>query len=87
MTQDKDQLARARKVKNRYEDVLMARPDVVGVGVGMRQRGGDTTDEVCIVVMVKQKHPLSALDAERVLPANLDGVPVDVQAVGEIRAM
>jgi hypothetical protein len=84
---DRDQLERAREVKNRYEGELMARPDVVGVGVGMRQRGGETTDEVCIVVMVKEKHPLSALDAERVLPAVLDGVPVDVQAVGEIRAL
>ncbi|MBN1121232.1 MAG: hypothetical protein JXJ17_09140 [Anaerolineae bacterium] len=84
---DKGQLARALEVKNQYEGKLMAHPDVVGVGVGLRQRGGEYTDEVCIVVMVKQKHPLSALDAERVLPTSLDGVPVDVQAVGEIREL
>jgi hypothetical protein len=84
---DKDRMAWAMEVKNRYEADLMARPDVIGVGVGMRQRGGKYTDEVCIVVMVRAKQPLAALDAERVLPTSLDGVPVDVQAVGEIRAL
>lgn len=78
---------RARAVKARYESDLLARPGVVGVGVGLRQRGGAYTDEVCIVVMVHSKRPSSELPPEELLPATLEGVPVDVQEAGEIRTL
>jgi hypothetical protein len=77
----------ARAVKARYESDLLARPGVVGVGVGLRQRGGAYTDEVCIVVMVHRKYPPSDLRPEELLPAALEGVPVDVQEAGDIRAL
>jgi hypothetical protein len=49
-------------------------------------RIGALTDEVRIAAVVREKHPLSALDAERVCrPAS--AVPLDEQAVGEMRAL
>ena len=46
---------KAQAVKRDHEVELMGRANVVGVGVGLRQRGGVLTDEVALVVMVRQK--------------------------------
>ena len=77
---------RAQAVKRAHEAALMARPNVVGVGVGLVRRGGTLTGDVGIVVMVSRKLPPGELAADDLIPAELEGVPVDVQEVGEIRA-
>lgn len=77
---------RAQAVKRAYEHELMSKANVVGVGVGLRQRGGQRTKGVALVVMVKQKVPGSQLAPDDVIPSQIEGVPVDVQDVGEIRA-
>jgi hypothetical protein len=64
----------------------MRRANVVGVGVGLRTRGGRREREVAIVVMVRQKVPRTMLTEADVLPGQIDGVPVDVVEVGEISA-
>ncbi len=79
-------IEQVRVVKAMYEQSLLAKLNVVGVGVGLRQRGGQFSDEVCIVVSVRQKTPDEQLPPEDRIPAQLDGVPVDVQVTGEIRA-
>ena len=85
MAQERD-LERLRWVKDRHEADLMDKPNVVGVGIGLRQRSGELTDEPAIVVSVTEKLPSSTLNAEDRIPAELEGVPVDVQAVGKLRA-
>lgn len=82
-----DSLARLRAVKAIYEPDLLRKANVVGVGIGLRQRAGKQTAEPVIVVSVTHKVPLSQLDASDVIPRELEGVPVDVQAVGEVRAL
>jgi hypothetical protein len=77
---------KAQAVKQAYEHALLARPNVVGVGVGLRRRGGKRTDEVGLVVMVERKVPKSLLRAEDLIPAEIDGVPVDVREVGQVEA-
>jgi hypothetical protein len=79
-------LEKAQAVKKAYEGELMSKENVVGVGTGLRQRGGKPTEDVAIVVMVKKKVPPSQLGPEDIIPAQIEGVPVDVQEVGEIRA-
>jgi hypothetical protein len=59
---------------------------VVGVGVGLRHTGGQRTDQVAVVVMVDRKVPLAQLRPQDRLPSEIDGVPVDVKEVGELRA-
>lgn len=76
----------AMSVKRAHQDELMRKANVVGVGVGLRQQGGALTDAVVLVVMVKRKVPREQLAAADVIPAEIDGVPVDVQEVGEIEA-
>lgn len=86
MIQD-EELERLRAVKSVYEADLMRKANVVGVGIGLRQREGKPTGAPAIVVSVAQKVPLSQLDSGDVIPRELDGVPVDVQAVGKLRAL
>lgn len=78
---------KVRAVKQVYEQVLLAKQHVVGVGVGLRQQGGEVTDTVALVVMVDHKVPEAALDPEDRIPAEIEGVPVDVQEVGQVRAL
>jgi hypothetical protein len=42
---------------------------------------------VALVVMVDRKLSTAQLDLEGLIPVEIDGVPVDVQEVGEIKAM
>lgn len=77
---------RALAVKRLYTDQLMSKANVVGVGVGFTKRGGVPTDQVGLVVMVERKLPSAQLDASDLIPSEIEGVPVDVQEIGEIRA-
>lgn len=77
---------RTQAVKRAHEKELMARANVVGVGVGLIRRGGVPTGQVGLVVMVSRKRPPAELAEKDLIPSQLEGVPVDVQEVGELRA-
>jgi hypothetical protein len=79
-------IERVRAVKAAHEQSLLAKANVVGVGVGFRRRGQELTDEICIVVSVREKVPSEQLSPTDRIPDCIDGVPVDVQATGEFRA-
>jgi len=79
------QLERARSVKQAHESELLTKANVVGVGVGFSQAGGKPTRDVAIVVMVKVKVPAANLLPQDALPDEIEGIPVDVQPVGEFR--
>ncbi|MEA3340194.1 MAG: hypothetical protein U9R15_09525 [Chloroflexota bacterium] len=85
MTQNED-LEQLRIIKAAHEADLMRKANVVGVGIGLRQRDGELTGEPTIVVSVIHKMPLSQLAPDDVIPRELEGMPVDVQAVGKLRA-
>lgn len=80
------EIERARTVKAAHEKQLLAKANVVGVGVGLRRRRGEPTDEVCIVVSVRKKVRREQLSPVDRIPAELDGVPVDVEETGPLRA-
>ena len=73
-------------VKAKYEEQLLRKRNVVGVGIGLRQRDGQWTDEMVLTVLVRRKWPWPALLARDRIPDQLDGVPVDVRAVGKLEA-
>lgn len=77
---------RAQAVKERYEKELMMKANVLGVGIGLHKRAGEPTGGVSLVVMVTHKVPLDQLAPEDVIPSEIDGVSVDVQAVGDVKA-
>jgi hypothetical protein len=80
-------MQRALEVKHRHEQELLRKANVLAVGIGYCSRGGVPTKEVCIVVSVKNKVPLSELKPQDVIPAQIEEVPVDVVETGEIRAL
>lgn len=86
MASQKTALEKARQIKLEYEKILLAKANVVGVGVGYCFNTGQRTESIGLVVMVSRKMPLKQLRPEDVVPAEIEGVPVDVQEVGEINA-
>lgn len=81
------EMDRIRTVKAKYERRLLRKRYVVGVGIGLRERGGELTEEATLTVLVSHKLPQSELRPRDRIPAELDGVPVDVQVVGHVRAL
>jgi len=86
MSEATPELARAQAVREAHAGRLMQMANVVGVGVGLRQRGGERIQEVALVVLVRRKVPRAMLAEADVLPGVIDGVPLDVVEVGDIRA-
>lgn len=84
---EENYLERLRAVRDAHEAELMSKANVVGVGIGLRRRAGAETGEAAIIVSVTRKVPLAQLSPHDVIPSELEGIPVDVQAVGEIRAL
>jgi hypothetical protein len=78
---------RVAEVRARHEQALLRYPNVVGVAVGSRMRQGTPTGEPCLVVYVERKLPPDQLAAGDHLPAEVEGVPVDVVESGPIQAL
>lgn len=79
-------IEKIRAVKQAHEASLLSKANVVGVGIGLARRGPTWTQEMALIVLVRQKVPVSQLDPEDIIPRILDGVPVDVQEVGNVKA-
>jgi hypothetical protein len=77
---------RVKTVKQNYESELMSKSNVLGVGIGFRQKDGLRTDAVALVVMVERKVPGTQLAPDDVIPTEIEGVPIDVQEIGKVRA-
>jgi len=76
-----------RKVKDKHVHQLFKFKGVVGVGIGRKIVAGKETNQLAIVVDVVKKLPENHLKKEDIVPKFLEGVPVDVQEVGVIRAL
>jgi hypothetical protein len=76
----------ATRAKVSHTDRLLAKPNVVGVGIARKHREGRRLDDVCVVALVRRKLPRAGLEAQAVVPAEVDGVPTDVVEVGDLKA-
>lgn len=72
----------ALEIKTKYQDELLAKENVVGVGIGKKKRTG----QFCIKVYVKEKKPVNQLKACDIIPRQLEGVRTDVVQTGKIMA-
>lgn len=70
-----------------FESQILAKPNVVGVAVGLKEAEGIWTDTMALVVLVQQKLPLTALSAADRVPREIDGIQTDVYEVGVLRAL
>lgn len=67
----------------RVEEELMKIPGVAGVGFGLKEVAGRTTDELAFRVYVREKKPPAALGPGELIPAFYEGFPTDVLPVIE----
>lgn len=68
---------------------LLRYPNVVGFAKTLqkRRRKGKIEDELCLQVHVTRKVPELELRNQDILPKSVEGVPVDVVEIGELRAL
>jgi hypothetical protein len=71
-------IKRLQEVKEKNKERLLRFPNVTGVGVGYKKKGGKKTDEISLRVYVRKKVPLEKLDQDSVIPKEIDGVQIDV---------
>ncbi len=60
---------------------LMQLPGVVGVGIGLKEIGGELTDQICFRVYVREKKTPGEVPAEHRVPGQVQGFPTDVLKV------
>jgi len=73
-------------VKDLNTKDLLARKNVVSVGIGYSYANGERSDEVCIIVGVTTKVSKSQLTTKDLVPTALGEFKTDVVEVGNIRA-
>jgi len=73
------------ETKSKHSLHLLTKPNVVGVGVGMKIKNGIETKTPCIKTYVGQKLPLSALNSWEKLPTEIEDAPIDVVEFGAVK--
>lgn len=81
-----DKLQITLQAQAAFENTLLAKENVVGVAVGLKESEGVKSEEMALVVLVKEKVSVSDLPQSQVIPKHVDGVRTDVIAVGELWA-
>jgi hypothetical protein len=79
-----DRLTEAFQAKRNNAQALLRMPNVVGVGVGYKQTGGQRITTLSVVCMVTKK--TSKLSPSDKIPYQVDGTLTDVVQVGELKA-
>ena len=74
------------KVRQQVQKKLLKKANVIGVGVGFKEKAGKKTDELALVVLVQEKVPLETLAKKDVVPEEVAGVRTDVKRIGRVVA-
>jgi hypothetical protein len=64
---------------DRAREAFGAINGVLSVGFGQKQRGGSFTDDVGIIVFVKEKKPAEELAPDQLIPSSFEGYRTDVR--------
>lgn len=75
------------RISKKSRTHLHKKPNVVGVGTGLREKGGKNTGEKSIIVFVTKKIAPHKLDSAALVPRTMRGKRVDVIEIGEVRLM
>jgi hypothetical protein len=81
------QLEEVKLAKTAFKPSLLSKSNVVGVGVGYKVTKNITTDELSVVVLVRQKVPHAGLPTKSVIPQEVAGIRTDVIEVGDLRPL
>jgi len=74
------------------QEKLLRKKNVVAVGIGYKEVGGERTETKAIICSVSKKEPLSALKKEDIIPMRVwlkppIGMPTDVKEIGVVKAL
>ncbi|KWT92721.1 hypothetical protein [Candidatus Magnetominusculus xianensis] len=61
--------------------------NIVGVGIGRKMINGQYTEQDCIKVYVAEKAALEQVDIKARIPKDINWIPTDIVATGEIHAL
>lgn len=75
-----------RKVKEKYEQRLLSLPNVVGLGVGIKQIHSISTHRLCLKIYVRKKVSQDKLRRKEVIPQKIAGIETDVEEVATVKA-
>ncbi|MGB9802910.1 hypothetical protein [Desulfofundulus sp.] len=75
------------RVLKKSRDKLLQLPNVTGIGVGLKQVSGETTNRPALIIFVKKKVPAGGLVRAQQVPSHIDGLPTDVIEIGEVRLL
>lgn len=71
----------------RTRNLFLAKKNVVGVGVGMKEVGFERTKKPSIIVFVEKKYKMEDLQRKNVVPQEIYGVATDVIEIGKVRLL
>lgn len=71
----------------KYRKKLLGLQNVVGVGIGHKSVGGDSTGEPAYIVYVEKKRHTSDLVRSHIVPRQIDGLDTDVVEIGVVRML
>ncbi len=66
------------EVHKKIADQLSRYPNVVKVGIGIKEEEGELTGEPCIKIVVEEKKEESDLNPEEIIPGEIEGFKTDV---------
>ena len=75
-----------KQLQKKYEPRLLSFPNVVGVGIGFKERKNISTKKLCLKVYVLKKIPPGKLSKDQLIPKKLEGIETDVEEVGRLKA-
>ena len=65
----------------RNREQILKTPGVTGVGIGYKVTGGEETDQLALVICLKEKLPEQELDSDAILPKEIEGHVTDVKTL------
>ena len=74
------------RIQQEMQATLMRTQNVVGHAIGYKVSRGVTTEELALVALVREKISPAHLPSSQMLPRQVDDVPLDVVAVGNVVA-
>jgi hypothetical protein len=66
---------------------ILSLKNVVGVGVGYKYTGEESTGQPALIVYVEKKLPPSDMTREHIVPPKIDGLETDVVEIGQVRML
>ncbi len=79
---NKQTLRKIEDVRQKYQDALLAKGNVVGLGIGEKITNGQQTGKPALVVFVETKAPRTTLTSANLVEPVIEGVETDVVEIG-----